>query len=237
MNSRKSKMWYLKQINLFNGMPPEMGPMVEEMTEMQVFSKGETIYMGLDTATHIYILKTGRVKIAQSTDEGKELIKAILYPGEIFGECGLSGAEMYLNEATALDQEVLVCAMDIKHLKSLMTMHPTLGLAVTASLGKKLARLDRKLDSLIFKDAQGRIVDLLFRMAKDYGQKNGNSTLIEHNLTHQDLANLTATSRQTVTTILNELSTAGLIRMERKKVFVKDINALFAVQQKELGVE
>lgn len=228
MKTMKTKTWYLKQINLFNGMTPTLGKKVDDMTDMIEFGKGDTIFIDKDPASHIYILKSGRVKVSQTTDKGKELIKAILQPGEIFGECGLSGSDVHMNEATALDADVLVCVLKVEDLKELMTLHPTLGLAVTASLGEKLARLDRKLESLIFKDAHGRVVDLLHRMATDFGQQNGDTLIIEHNLTHQDLANLTATSRQTVTTILNELCDSGVIRMERKKVYVQDMNALLA---------
>lgn len=225
MIANKSKLWYLKQINLFDGMTPDLGVMVEEKTDMQVFEKGEKVYLGVDPAQHIYILKEGRVKLSQEPEGKKELIKAIIYPGEIFGENGLTGAMQYADEATALDR-VLVCVMDIKYLKTLMEMHPSLGLAFTASLGMKLARMERKLESLIFKDAHGRILELLMRMADDHGIPDDEEILLQHNLTHQDLANLTATSRQTVTTFLNELRDAGLIRLERKKIFIKDMTNL-----------
>lgn len=225
-------MWYLKQVNIFNGMTAELGAKVEEMTVMESFEKGDKIFLGVDPAEHLYILKEGRVKIGQNPDGNKELIKAILYPGEIFGENGLTGAENYSDEATALDNRVLVCAMKVSHLEMLMEMHPALGLSVTTSLGQKLARMERKLESLIFKDAHGRIVDFLLHMAQDHGTANNGEMLIQHNLTHQDMANLTATSRQTVTTILNTLRDSGVIRMERKKIFVEDMEAL-----KDSGVE
>lgn len=227
MTTKHSKLWYLKQVNLFNGMPPEMAVKVEEMTEMKSFAKGEKIYLGVDPAKHIFILKEGRVKVSQESGAKRELIKAILYPGEIFGETGLSGAESYMDEATALDEDVLVCTMDVKYMEMLMKMHPSLGLAVTASIGKKLEKMERKLESLIFKDAYGRVLELLLRMVSDHGKSSkGDTILLEHNLTQQDLANLAATSRQTVTTILNEFQEDGLIRMERKKIFVNDIDAL-----------
>ncbi len=224
MTRKRSKMWYLKQVNLFKGMTPELRDMVEERTFMKEFEKGEKIFLGVDPAQNIYILKEGRVKISQE-HEGRELIKAILYPGEIFGETGLVGATTYNDEATALDR-VLVCVMDVKYMQALMQLHPSLSLAVTASLGKKLQRMERKLESLIFKDAYGRVLELLMRMATDHGELSNDGIVLQHNLTHQDLANLTATSRQTVTTILNELRDAGLISLERKKIFVRDLDSL-----------
>lgn len=237
MTANKAKLWYLKQVNLFKGMPAELGAKVEEMTTMQSFAKGEKVYLSPDPTNSLFILKTGRVKVSKVAEDGKELIKAILYPGEIFGETGLSGSVLRGDEATALDNNVLVCAMKIEHLKMLMSMHPSLGLSVTASLGKKMARMDRQLESLIFKDAQGRVVEFLLRMAKDHGKVEGEQVVIEHNLTHQDMANLTATSRQTVTTILNDLREEGILNIERKKVLVKDMDALEQSVEKPMTSE
>jgi CRP/FNR family transcriptional regulator, cyclic AMP receptor protein len=81
---------------------------------------------------------------------------------------------------------------------------------------------------LVFKDARTSIIELILSMTKEHGENRGNQILIKHNLTHQDLANLTATSRQTVTTLLNELKEQGVIEMERKKIFVLKIQALEA---------
>jgi len=226
MRANKAKLWHLKQVNLFRGMPAELGAKVEEMTTMQSFTKGSKLFLSPDPTNNLFILKSGRVKVSKVAEDGKELIKAILYPGEIFGETGLSGSLMRGDEATALDNNVLVCAMKIDDLKTLMSMHPSLGLSVTASLGKKMARMDRQLESLIFKDAQGRVIEFLLLMAKDHGEVIGKHVIIEHNLTHQDMANLTATSRQTVTTILNDLKEEGILSIERKKVLVKDMAAL-----------
>ena len=86
--------------------------------------------------------------------------------------------------------------------------------------------VERKMEALIFKDARTRIIDLLKQMAEKYGKEVGDEILLKHDLTHQDLANLTATSRQTVTVTLNELKEKDLIYMERKKILIRDIKNL-----------
>ena len=85
--------------------------------------------------------------------------------------------------------------------------------------------VERKMESLIFKDARTRIVDLIKEMAEKYGQKIGDETLLKHKLTHQDMANLTATSRQTVTITLNELKDQDQIYMERGKLLIRNLTS------------
>ena len=87
-------------------------------------------------------------------------------------------------------------------------------------------KTERRLESLIFKDARTRIVDFIVDMGNEKGKAIGKEILVKHNLTHMDIANLTATSRQTVTTVLNELKEKDYIHLERNKFLIRDINAL-----------
>jgi CRP-like cAMP-binding protein len=86
--------------------------------------------------------------------------------------------------------------------------------------------MERKVRDLVFKDARTRIVDFIREMAQENGKPVGDEILIRHVFTHQDIANLTASSRQVVTTVLNELREQNLINFERKRILVRDIQKL-----------
>jgi len=107
-----------------------------------------------------------------------------------------------------------------------MQQNASLNFKVTKLIGFRLRKVERRLESLIFKDARTRIIDFIKDMAKEQGKKIGDEILVKHFLTHQDIANLTATSRQTVTTVLNDLKDNDLIYMERNKFLIRDINKL-----------
>ncbi len=107
-----------------------------------------------------------------------------------------------------------------------MQANSLLSMAVTKNIGEKLRNIERRLESLIFKDARERIIDFMKEMAAKYGKAIGVEILVKHDLTHQDIANLTATSRQTVTTVLNDLKEKNLIYMERKRFLIREINNL-----------
>ena len=101
-----------------------------------------------------------------------------------------------------------------------------IGIKVTKLIGFRLQKIERRFESLVFKDARTRIVDFIIDMGHEKGKAIGKEILVNHNLTHMDIANLTATSRQTVTTILNELKEKNAIHLERNKFLIRDIDTL-----------
>ncbi len=226
MATTESKLWYLEQINLFKKLSESEMHKIDEQSMMHTVHKNQFIYFPQEPSKVIYFLKKGRVKIGSYSEEGKEILKTILYPGEVFGEMGIIGESKRKDFAIAMDADTRLCTLSVDEMKEIMSGNPELSLGVTTMIGEKLRKMEMKLESVIFKDARTRVIDLIKEMGADYGQQVGEETLIKHNLTHQDIANLTATSRQTVTTILNELKEMDLIYMERNRFLVRDLNGL-----------
>lgn len=226
MAATESKLWYLEKINLFKNLSPEEMSEIDERAVMKSAEKNQFIYFPEEPSKVIYFLKRGRVKIGSYSEDGKEILKTVLYPGEVFGEMGMLGESKRRDFAIAMDKDTRLCTLSIEEMKQIMSGNSELSLAVTKMIGEKLRKVELKLESVVFKDARTRVIDLIREMGESYGVKVGDETLIKHNLTHQDIANLTATSRQTVTTILNELKELDLIYMERNRFLVRDLNAL-----------
>ena len=224
--SDRTKLWYLENFNMLSGLTAAEMVEVEDKTIMMNAKKGQFIYFPEDPSKSVFFLKEGRVKIGNTSDEGRENIKAILQPGEVFGELALAGEETREDFAQALDNNVVICAMSIDDLEALMERNPNMSMKVTKLIGTRLRKMERRLRSLIFKDAKTRIIDFIREMALENGTPVGDEVLIKHSLTHQDIANLTASSRQTVTTVLNELKGKNVINFERKRIMVRDVNRL-----------
>ena len=93
-------------------------------------------------------------------------------------------------------------------------------------VGLRLIKLERKLELMVFKDARTRIVEFLKDTASWKGKKVGFETLIPTKLTHKDIASLTGTSRQTVTTILNDMKENNLINFDRRRILIRDLEKL-----------
>ncbi|HPI79126.1 MAG TPA: Crp/Fnr family transcriptional regulator, partial [Cyclobacteriaceae bacterium] len=111
-------------------------------------------------------------------------------------------------------------------LKNLMKEDKELSFKILKLVGLRLMKLERKLELLVFKDARTRIIEFLKDSASWKGKKVGFETMIPTKLTHKDIAALTGTSRQTVTTILNELKDQNLINFDRKKILIRDLDRL-----------
>jgi CRP/FNR family cyclic AMP-dependent transcriptional regulator len=222
----RSKLWYLENFNLLEGLSKEEMMHIDSTTVMMNAKKGQYIYFPEDPSRSIFFLKEGRIKIGNTSEDGRENILTILQPGEIFGELALTGEDKREDYAQAMDQGVVICAMSTGDMEKLMQRNTHMGMRLTKLIGFRMRKMERKLKSLIFKDARTRIIDFIREMAEEIGRPAGDEIFIRHSLTHQEIANLTASSRQTVTTVLNELRAANIINFERKRILVRDLEKL-----------
>ena len=142
------------------------------------------------------------------------------------GAFALAGEEVRRDFAQVMDDKTTICPLSIGDLKQLMYQDKELSFKILKLVGLRLMKLERKLESLVFKDARTRVIDFLKDAASWKGKKVGFETMIPTKLTHKDIAALTGTSRQTVTTILNELKDKNLINFDRRKILIRDLAQL-----------
>jgi CRP/FNR family transcriptional regulator, cyclic AMP receptor protein len=221
--STTAALWYFESVNLYQILCPHKVKAMNGKHEFLNFKKDQFIYFPDEPATNIYMISNGRVRIGHYLDDGKEVIKAILTTGEIFGELALAGEEKRSDFAQAMDEKTVVCPLTIEELKRLMYQDNELTFKILKLVGLRLMKVERKLELLVFKDARTRIIEFLKDAASWKGKKVGFETMIPTKLTHKDIASLTGTSRQTVTTILNELKEKNLINFDRKKILIRDL--------------
>ena len=91
--------------------------------------------------------------------------------------------------------------------------------------------MENRLESLVFKDSRSRIVEFLIELVEKRGDRVGYEYVVRKFITHQEIANLTATSRQTVTTVLNDLRTSNIITFDRRRLLVRDLDKLRGAAQ------
>ncbi|MGB0887225.1 MAG: Crp/Fnr family transcriptional regulator [Vicingaceae bacterium] len=222
----ETKLWHLENFNLFKTLSAIEKIKMSTKVKHNKMRKNDYIYFPEDPSSSIFFLKRGRVKIGSYSDSGKEIIKAILNPGEIFGELSLVGQEKRKDFAIALDNNIVVCSLGMKEMETMIEKNPMIGIKVTKLIGFRLEKIERRFESLVFKDARTRIIDFIVDLGREKGKEIGKEILVKHNLTHMDMANLTATSRQTVTTVLNELKEQHLLHLERNQFLIRAIDQL-----------
>ncbi len=221
--SNASALWYFESVNLYDILCPHKVKSMAERHTFNYFKRDQFIYFPDEPAQYIYMIAEGRVRIGRYLDDGREIVTAILGMGEIFGELALAGEEKRADFAQAMDDNTSVCPLSIDELKQLMYVNQELSFKMLKLVGLRLMKLERKLELLVFKDARTRIVEFIKDSATWKGKKVGYETLVPTKLTHKDIAALTGTSRQTVTTVLNELKDKNLINFDRKKILVRDL--------------
>ena len=222
----KSKLWYLENFNLLKGLTKDQMMYFGQKASMKKFNKNEFIYFPNELSDKIFLLKQGQIKIGMYTDDGREILKAVLHAGEIFGEMSLTGEDKRGDFAQAIQDDVILCVFDINVVEEMIHQNPNLSLEITKIIGFRLKKVENKLAALVFKDARSRIVDFLKDQGEEHGKAVGYETLIMNNLTHKDIASLTATSRQTVTTVLNDLRSQNLIYFDRRRILIRDMDKL-----------
>ena len=233
-----NQLWYSENIAIFRGICPSEYATSDDRSGSglnRLYRKGEYLFRANDPVDRIFLLESGRVKVGSYSDSGKEIIKAILQPGEVFGEQLLLGQDRRHNFAQAVDKEVRVCALDLAHLRQLIHRNPEFGLRITRTLSLRVDHTERRLEALVSKDARTRIVEFLRDLADENGRPVGDEILIYNFLTHKDIASLTATSRQTVTSVLNELRDQNLIYFDRKRFLIRNIDRLMASVQQPMN--
>ena len=229
MTTELTKIWHIDSINLFEGLSYEDKLAIEKLTVTHKHQRNEHIYFPDDPSSDVYFVTSGRVKIGKNSKLGKERIKSIVYEGEMFGEVGFverDDLKKRKDYAQAMEDDTLVCVISYENMKKIIETHPILNKKVIEKITQRLNRTENRLESIMFKDARTRLVDFIKELASDLGKPVGHEILVKHRLTHQEIANITAISRQKVTTLLNELKNENLIHLERKSLLIRDIEGL-----------
>jgi CRP-like cAMP-binding protein len=224
--NQEAKISFLSQFPLFNSLSDAERQQLSDMMEFRVKPRYSYLYMPGESSDTIFFLARGVVKISTHSGDGKEVIKTLIHPMAMFGELGLVGETERQDFAQALREDVHLYALKVEDFKKLMSLNFTLCSNVMSLFGSRLIRAETKLESLIFKDARTRIVDFIKDSVIGQGRRVGFEMLLKHSLTHQDIANITCTSRQTVTLVLNELKKNDLIYFNRGKILVRDMARL-----------
>ncbi|MBP9874359.1 MAG: Crp/Fnr family transcriptional regulator [Haliscomenobacter sp.] len=222
----ETKLSFIRQFPLFSALNESEREQLAQMMIPREIPKYSVIYRAGDPSNELFLLAKGAVKTGTHSSDGKEVIKSVIHPLAMFGEMGLIGEEERQEFSQALKENLQVYAVKVGDFHKLMSQNFDLGSRVLLSFGRRLIRAEQKLESLVFKDARTRIVDFIKDSAQQRGLKVGYETLVKHSLTHQDIANITCTSRQTVTLVLNDLKKSDLIYFNRGKILVRDLARL-----------
>jgi CRP-like cAMP-binding protein len=224
----KRTVWYLKKVPMLGDLGPETLGRLAEKVEMKEVRRRQVIYLPGDPGAAVYFVNGGRVKVSKVTRDGKELTLAYRGPGEVFGEtCLIDGGPR--EEMAEAMENALVTEIERNEFERLLQGQAVLGLRLAKTLAQRRREMENKIENLIFKDVNSKLADLLLRLGAEYGVDDARGTLVQLKITHQEMANLIGSTRETVSLTLAQFKRKGLISTEGRKVILADREGLRAL--------
>jgi len=220
------QLWFVENIDLKHVFcPKKMDLKVMDSERHLSFEANQYVYLPEEPARKIFLINEGRIKIGTYGNDGKEVAKAILTPGEVFGELALISDANRRDFAYSLEKTSL-CVLEKEDLSTMLRERSELQLFFMRLIGNRTLKLEQRLENLMFKTSRSRITEFLHQLAESRGRVVGYEREVRNMLTHKEIADLTGTSRQTVNAVLNDLRRQNIITFDRKRMLVRDMGLL-----------
>lgn len=218
-----NSLWYFEDVNLFNILCPHKLKEYKNSHSINEFKKNDFIYLEEDKSDMVYLVNSGKVKIGYITEEGEEIVMAILSKGEIFGEKAILGEEKRNEFAQALEKNTSICPITSVEMMDLLRKNKEFSLKIYKFIGFRFKKLERRLQVLLFKDTKTRLKEFLKELGEDFGYVNkvSGDIVVKHPYTQKDMATLIGTSRPTFNILLKELKKEGFLHFSRGEILLK----------------
>jgi len=213
-----TKYWFLEGFNLFKKLGTLNMMKICEILEMDTIEKGKSIKLNYTHKNNVFFLKKGSVKIVDTTND---TAKYIVKRGNIFGELALYNKEAAAEEIAYALEDCLICYIESEKMEELMEKHESLKNGILKIYGLRIKKLERRLHDLLYKDSGTRIKEFITDYIEEFGEANKEGKLVAKSLlSHKEIANLTNTSRQTVSNTLSLLRKQKLIDYSSKQISI-----------------
>ena len=212
---------FISSVSIFEKLDDTVLEKISSLVSVREYPKGSMIILEEEFGDIVFIIKKGTVKITRVNDEGKEVILAMLGEMEVFGEMAIIDGES--RSANALAQENCeLLAISSENFISLLKNNFSVSLGLMSELAKRLRKSDQHIEALSLSDAEHRIGVSILNLAEEIGVIRKGKVTIENLPFQQDIANMSGTSRETVSRILKLFEDRQLILKEGHRVLIPD---------------
>jgi CRP/FNR family transcriptional regulator len=200
----------LNMIELFAYLTDQELDSINNLLAVKRFKKNEVILHEEDTNKFMYIVLSGRVRVIQITEDGKEILLAIHQAGEFFGEMSFIDGKTSPATIVAADDSVISIISRDEFYSTIYT-HKKVLYNLLLILCSRLRESWEKIQLLNLKNASERLKILFYMLSNKYGEKTSKGITLNIKLTHQDMAEMTGMARETVTRVLDKWNKEGEI--------------------------
>lgn len=197
---------------------------------VQHYDKGDFVFRSGAPGSNVYFLRRGKVKIHQLSPFGREVILWFCFSGEIFGLAEVArGGGRVVNAQACEPSEVL--AVSQEKFREFLDDHPRIAMLSMQVLSSRLRVLGEMFVNLVSDDVNTRIAKLILRLSARYGTRVGKEVFLNIPLTHQEIADMVGTSRQTVTSALSALKRQGVLSIDSHRIHIESEELLNELTQ------
>jgi CRP/FNR family cyclic AMP-dependent transcriptional regulator len=206
----------LLENDLFKGLGPDEMVEIAEKLPMATCRAGQVIYEPGETGEALFILKSGHVRLYRIAPDGRKLVLATLGSGTAFGDMSVLGQSMIGSFAEATE-ECTICIMSRVDIEQIILEHPRVAIRMVELLSGRLRDVENRLEQMAFAPVPSRLAQLLIDLEHD-------SEVAGHS--HQDLAEMIGTSRETVSRALVEFKATGWVEIDRRCIRIVNREAI-----------
>jgi CRP-like cAMP-binding protein len=204
----------LRKVPLFSGLSETDLAAFADLTRERSYPKGSVIVFEDDPGDALFLVAAGQVKVVLIAEDGREVILSVLGEGTFFGEMAVIDEEPRSAHVIAMeDSSLLVLRREDFHAR--LRNSPEVAISLLKEISRRLRRADEKIGSLVLLDVNGRLADLLLRLAEEEGGDR-----ITKKLTHNVLAQMIGSSRETVSRTMRDFVERELVDVARKEITI-----------------
>ncbi|MEW6713501.1 MAG: Crp/Fnr family transcriptional regulator [Nitrospirota bacterium] len=214
--NEKDKAAALKNIQLFSELSDREVHQIGDKLAPKIFKKNETILYEEDTSEFMYIILSGKVKVIKTTGEGKEIILAMHNAGSFFGEMSLIDGKTSPASVIATEDSI-ISIISKNDFYSLLFAHKKVLETLLKILSSRLRTSWDTIKLLNFNNASQRIRTLFFMLAEEHGKRTSEGIVLNANLSHKEISEMTGLTRETVTRVMDKWQKAGEVAILKNK--------------------
>ena len=189
------------------------------------FGQKDMIFAPGDRDDQLYFLLSGTIRLYRLYGEYKEATTAMLREGGIFGKLSLVEGRWQDVFAEAVT-DVRVASIQKASIERSVKTNPEFALKLFSSFAERLRQSDEVIESLLHREVSTRLATLLMNLSERFGHNGGVGVTVDVRLTHQDLANMIASTREAVSKVMSEFQRDGLIETRNRRIVILDRNSL-----------
>lgn len=212
---------FLKKVPIFSDLEEETLTKVSKSGIIKSFKKNHIILSEEEPGSALFVIEEGKVKVTRSSNDGKEVILAIINESDFFGEMALLDGMARSATVTALEDSKLFIIQRNEFLE-LLKSYPEVSIVLLTELTKRLRASSMKVKALSLKDAEGKVATVLLELADQIGKIRQGVVEVDHLPYQQELANMAGTSRETISRTLHSFAKKGLIELDGSKLRIVD---------------